>query len=237
MKKLKINKILLSASLVFALNSLVSAKNIELKSDFYELDVQADKMLVIDFPFKILDHQFLGDSSSVAGDKRDNSIYLSIKEGTVDVSVWGGEKPILLTLTAKENKGERKISFYSIEQDIKNIKKESKEWNHDIRVAEQIESYSKTNNLAGFKKEDIDGIFTIGNRLSIVKLEKLTNAKHYAFEKLSIKNISDKVIDLFQEKTFYFTQREDYIIDAVSFDDRYILPGQQTICYLGLEKR
>lgn len=237
MRKLKNSSFVAGTLLVAALSSSLFAKEIELKEDFYELDVQAEKMLIIDFPFTILDHRFLGDSDSVSGDKRDKSIYLSISEGTVDVSIWGGDKPILLTLHAKKDKGERKISFYSVEQDLKEIKKESKEWNHDIRVAEQIEAYSKTKSLAGFSKIDLGTNFSINGKLSVHKIERLENAQNYAFEKISIKNISDRVIDLFQEKSFYFTKRDDYIVDAVSFDDRHLLPGQQTFCYLGLEKR
>ena len=70
-----------------------------------------------------------------------------------------------------------------------------------------------------------------------MKIERLTNASNYAFEKLIVINNTDKVIDLFSKKEFYFTKRNDYVIDAVSFNDRYLLPNQQTYCYLGLEKR
>ena len=70
-----------------------------------------------------------------------------------------------------------------------------------------------------------------------MKLERLKNSSNYAFEKLLIENNSNQVIDLFSKKEFYFTKRDDYVIDAVSFDNRYLLPNQKTYCYLGLEKR
>ncbi|WP_418181413.1 hypothetical protein ACNSOL_11980 (plasmid) [Aliarcobacter lanthieri] len=236
MKKLKNNNIILNIFLVILFTGNLIAKDIELKKDFYELEIEANKMIVIDFPFKITDHRFLGDETSISGDKRDKSLYFKLSEGTVDVSIWGGDKPVLITLKAKEG-GERRISFYSNSNEIETLQKELKEWNHDIKIAEQIEIYSKTNNLSGFEKQEIGLEYNINNELLVFKIERLINSKKYAFEKAIITNLTERVIDLFEQKTFYFTSKDDYIIDAVSFDDRYLLPGQKTFYYLGLEKR
>lgn len=43
----------------------------------------------------------------------------------MDVSVWGGEKPILMTLNAKPN-GARRLSFMNTKGDISNLKKKIK---------------------------------------------------------------------------------------------------------------
>ena len=141
--KNKRNKIilflLLTKSLVFA-DSF--AENIELNKEYYELDVASEKMVVIDFPFKIADHQFLGDQDTISGDMRDKSLYLKITKGFADVTVWGGDKPVLITLKAIKD-GKRRISFFENPNSVKEVKKEYKEWNHDIKIAEQIEVYSK----------------------------------------------------------------------------------------------
>ena len=79
--------------------------------------------------------------------------------------------------------------------------------------------------------------YAVDGGLMVLKIERLKNASNYAFEKLLVTNTSNKVVDLFTKKEFYFTKRNDYVIDAVSFNDRYLLPNQQTYCYLGLEKR
>ncbi|MEV9477569.1 hypothetical protein [Aliarcobacter butzleri] len=215
---------------------IIFAKDIELKKDFYEIEVSADKMIVIDFPFKITSHNFLGNQNHIAGDMKDKSLFFRLKEGTVDVSIWGGKRPILITLKAIEN-GERKISFYQNEDEIDEVKKDNKEWNHDIKIAEQIEIYSKKNTLNGFDKVELGTEYVIEEQLSVFKIERLVNTKNYAFEKVLVSNLTEKVIDLFEQKTLYFTQRDDFIVDAVSFDDRYLLPGQKTFCYFGLEKR
>ena len=235
--KNKRNKIilflLLTKSLVFA-DSF--AENIELNKEYYELDVASEKMVVIDFPFKIADHQFLGDQDTISGDMRDKSLYLKITKGFADVTVWGGDKPVLITLKAIKD-GKRRISFFENPNSVKEVKKEYKEWNHDIKIAEQIEVYSKKNAIAGFEAEVLNEEQKVDDSLSVIKIERLKNASNYAFEKLLITNNSNKVIDLFSKKEFYFTKRNDYVIDAVSFNDRYLLPNQQTYCYLGLEKR
>ena len=64
----------------------------------------SEKMIVIDFPFKIADHQFLGEQDTIAGDMKDKSLYLKIAKGSADVTVWGGEKPVLITLKAVKDK-------------------------------------------------------------------------------------------------------------------------------------
>lgn len=71
-------------------------------------------MVVIDFPFKIADHQFLGDQDTISGDMRDKSLYLKITKGFADVTVWGGDKPVLITLKAIKD-GKRRISFLKIQ--------------------------------------------------------------------------------------------------------------------------
>lgn len=225
--------LLLTQNLVFG-SSI--AENIELNKDYYELEVASEKMIVIDFPFKIADHQFLGEQDTIGGDMKDKSLYLKIAKGSADVTVWGGEKPVLITLTAVKN-GKRRISFYENPNSVKETKKEYKEWNHDIKIAEQIEVYSKKNAIAGFEAEALNGEYAVDGGLMVLKIERLKNASNYAFEKLLVTNTSNKVIDLFTKKEFYFTKRNDYVIDAVSFNDRYLLPNQQTYCYLGLEKR
>ncbi|MCT7563166.1 hypothetical protein ACOTWR_06190 [Aliarcobacter butzleri] len=230
----KLNKKIALIALITS--SYLFGIEIELNKDYYELPVAAEKMVVIDFPFKISDHQFLGDQGTIEGDMKEKSLYLRITSGSADVTVWGGEKPILISIIAKKE-GDRRISFYENPNNTKNLKKEYKEWNHDIKVAEQIEMYSKKNAIAGYEVEKLDIPFSIGNELSVMKIERLTNASNYAFEKLLVINDTDKVIDLFSKKEFYFTKRNDYVIDAVSFNDRYLLPNQQTYCYLGLEKR
>lgn len=229
----KINKKLLIAGL---LASSLFGKEIELDRDYYELEVAAEKMVVMDFPFKITDHQFLGDQGTIEGDMKEKSLYLRITNGTADVTVWGGEKPILISLVAKKE-GSRRLSFYENPNNTKKLQKEYKEWNHDIKIAEQIEIYSKKNAIGGFEAEKLETQFNVGSELSVMKIERLKNASNYAFEKLLIINNTDKVVDLFSKKEFYFTKRNDYVIDAVSFNERYLLPNQQTYGYLGLEKR
>lgn len=236
--KNKKNKIILL--LLLLTKSLVLAdsftENIELNKEYYELEVASEKMVVIDFPYMIADHQFLGDKDSISGDMRDKSLYLRITKGFADVTIWGGDKPVLITLKAIKD-GKRRISFFENPNSVKEVKKEYKEWNHDIKIAEQIEVYSKKNAIAGFEAEVLNGEYIIDNSLSVIKIERLKNASNYAFEKLLITNNSNNVIDLFSKKEFYFTKRNDYVIDAVSFNDRYLLPNQQTYCFIGLEKR
>ena len=53
--------LLLTQNLVFG-GSI--AENIELSKDYYELEIASEKMIVIDFPFKIADHQFLGEQDT-----------------------------------------------------------------------------------------------------------------------------------------------------------------------------
>ena len=67
--------LLLTQNLVFG-SSI--AENIELNKDYYELEVASEKMIVIDFPFKIADHQFLGEQDTIGGDMKDKSLYLKI---------------------------------------------------------------------------------------------------------------------------------------------------------------
>lgn len=114
--------LLLTQNLVFG-SSI--AENIELNKDYYELEVASEKMIVIDFPFKIADHQFLGEQDTIGGDMKDKSLYLKIAKGSADVTVWGGEKPVLITLTAVKN-GKRRISFYENPNSVKETKKEYK---------------------------------------------------------------------------------------------------------------
>lgn len=222
------------ASLIGITN--LNGQEIELNKEYFELGVAQEKMVVIDFPYKITDHQFLGDQGSVEGDMKEKSLYLRINSGTADVTVWGGEKPVLISLVAKKD-GSRRISFYENPNNVKELKKEYKEWNHDIKVAEQIEAYSKKGNLGGFEAEKLDSQYNLGEDLTVMKIERLKNSGNYAYEKLLVINNTNKSIDLFTKKEFYFTKRNDYIIDSVSFNDRYLLPNQQTYCYLGLEKR
>lgn len=211
------------------------AADIELNRDFYEFDIIADKMVVIDFPFPITDKSFLGNKENIEGDMKEKSIYLKLKTGSVDLSIWGGEKPILITLNARDN-GNRRISFYSKTNEVEKSKKDYKEWNHDIKVAEQIETYSKKGVLSGYDKTELNGEFNIDDEITLLRVERLTNAGNYAFEKYIVVNTSNKQIDLFEKKEIYFTTRDEYAVDALSADERYIVPGQNTIVYLGLEK-
>lgn len=221
-------------SLLIATN--LFALDVELKKDFYEFDIQADKMVVIDFPFIITDKKFLGNRNNIEGDSQEKSIYLKVTEGVVDLTVWGADKPILITLTAKTN-GERKISFFNKKDIVSEIKKDNKEWNHDLKVAEQIEAYSNTRSLSGFEKMELNNEYVSEDEnIHVLRVERLHNESNYAFEKLMVTNLSNKKIDLFEKKEIYFTNRDNFIIDSVSFDNRYLIPGQTTVCYLGLEK-
>lgn len=222
-------------SLITFLGINAFATDIEMNKDFYELDIQSNRMIVIDFPFTITEKQFLGNKDNVDGDFQDKSLYIRLTDGSVDVSVWGGEKPILMTLNAKPN-GARRLSFMNTKGDISNLKKENKEWNHDIRVAEEIEAYSKTGAVSGYEKKTLEQEFDLDIGLSAYKIEKIFK-QSYAFEKIQLLNTTNRTIDLFEKRSLYFTDRDEYIIDAVSFNERYLLPGQKTICYLGLEKK
>ena len=104
--------LLLTQNLVFG-GSI--AENIELNKDYYELEVASEKMIVIDFPFKIADHQFLGEQDTIAGDMKDKSLYLKIAKGSADVTVWGGEKPVLITLNAVKDGKRRMFKIYNYE--------------------------------------------------------------------------------------------------------------------------
>ena len=57
----------------------------------YELEVASEKMIVIDFPFKIADHQFLGEQDTIGGDMKDKGLYLKIRESSF------GQRFIVLT--------------------------------------------------------------------------------------------------------------------------------------------
>lgn len=234
MKKIKISSTLFTLLGVGCI-VVASASEIELNKDFYEFDIQTNRMIVIDFPFVITEKQFLGTKDNVDGNFEDKSLYIRLTEGTVDVSVWGGDKPILMTLNAKPN-GARRLSFINTKGDISNLKKENKEWNHDARVSEEIEMYSKKGTLSGYERKPLDVEYDFEDGVSAYKVERLINPA-YAYEKIQIFNNSKKTIDLFNKRAIYFTDREDFVIDAVSFDERYLLPGQKTICYLGLEKK
>lgn len=233
LKNLKINTLILALFGMASIN--LNASDIELNKDFYEFDIQANKMIVIDFPFVITEKQFLGNKENVDGNFEDKSLYIRLTDGTVDVSVWGGEKPILMTLSAKPN-GARRLSFINTKGEINSLKKENKEWNHDIRVSEEIEVYAKKGSLSGYEKKPIETEFEFEDGISAFKIERLFN-QAYTYEKIQIMNNSKKTVDLFNKRALYFTDREDYVVDAVSFDERYLLPGQKTICYLGLVKK
>lgn len=230
-KKSKLLATLLFMSVTLNLN----ATDIELNKDFYEFDVLNDRMIVIDFPFVITEKQFLGDKDNVSGDFEQKSLFVKIKEGTVDVSIWGGDKPILMTLHAKDN-GLRRLSFINAKGDISQLKKENKEWNHDIRIAEEIEIYSKEGIVSGYEKKVLDTEFQFEDGVNAFKIERIFK-EGYAFEKLEITNNTNRTIDLFEKRSLYFTQRDEFVIDAVSFNERYLLPGQKTICFLGLERK
>lgn len=232
MKKLKSN---IFVFLTLGLINNVIASDVELNKDFYEFDIVADKMVVIDFPFIISDKSFLGNKENIEGDMKEKSIYLKLKSGSVDLSIWGGEKPVLITLNAKDN-GDRRISFFNKVNEVEKTRKDYKEWNHDIKVSEQIESYSKKGSLSGYDKTELSSEFNINDEITLHRVERLSNASNYAFEKYIVINTSNVLIDLFEKKEIYFTTRDEYVIDAVSADDRYLVPGQNTIVYIGLEK-
>lgn len=230
MKKLK------TSILITLLATNLMSSDVELNKDFYEFDIKSEKMVVIDFPFVITDKKLLGDRNNIEGDSQEKSIYLKVTSGSVDLTVWGGEKPILITLTAKPE-GQRKISFFNKKDIVAELKKDNKEWNHDLKVAEQIETYSKTGSLSGFEKVDIGSDYiTPDGRLEVTRVERYANESNYAFEKLLVTNNSNQRIDLFEKKELYFTSRDNFVIDSVSVDNRYLIPGQRTVCYLGLEK-
>lgn len=230
MKKLK------SSVLCFLLATNVFAQDVELNKDFYEFDIKADKMVVLDFPFAITDKKFLGNRNNIEGDSQEKSIYLKVTEGTVDLTVWGGEKPILISLSAKPD-GQRKISFFNKKDIVSEVKKDNKEWNHDLKIAEQIEAYSKTKSLSGYEKKELNNEYVSDDeKIHVLRVERLANESNYAYEKLIVTNLSDKKIDLFEKREIYFTNRDNFVIDSVSFDNRYLIPGQRTACYLGLEK-
>lgn len=226
----------LLGSVLLIANSLF-AQDVELNKDFYEFDIKSDKMVVIDFPFIITDKKLLGNKNNIEGDAQEKSMYLKVTTGSVDLTVWGGEKPILITLNAKPE-GQRKISFFNKKDIVGEIKKENKEWNHDLKVAEQIEAYSKTGSINGHEKIEINNEYTTTDgKINVIRVERYVNeSNNYAYEKLFVTNTSREKIDLFEKKELYFTNRDNFVIDSLSLDNRYLIPGQRTVCYLGLEK-
>lgn len=222
-------------TILFLFISFASAIDIKMDKDFYELKVPPNKMVVIDFPFDIKDRKAMGDSSLIKGNIYERSLYFKIQEGTIDFTVWGGDKPLLLSIIASKKEKNRKFSFVAIKDEIAKLKKLSKEWNHDKLIANQINIYANKGSINGFDKVELNEIYKIGN-IKVKKVERI-NSTNYSYEKWIVQNISKELVDLFNKKDLYFTKRKNqYVIDSLSIDNRYILPNQYTTCYVGLER-
>lgn len=220
-------------------NLTVFAKDVVLNKKDYSLDVKKNKMILLDFPFKIKDFKCFGqDSDWNPGEQKEHSVYFSIHTASIDCAVWSEQKsPILLSLKVDEENGIQNFSFYNGEEEFKNDNNwKVKIWNEDKEVAYLIDEFASTDKLLGFRNSQINEKILFHNILEINKIKTSENMK-YVIQEWLLTNVSEELLDTHTiDELYYNVENSEKLLDyrrlrGHSFDNRYLAPGQSTKVY------
>jgi len=225
---------LLVVSLIYAQNTFV------LNGDDFELDVQVNTPILLNFPFKVSDSkQYCGEEECIA-EKNRNTIMITLYKLPATIIAFGEEEDDAVYINFISSELKKKKSVFNFRDAVNT--NPSEEENSDSIDSLIVSVFSKINSNGDInlpkswiqrKYKKSKKIFKNKklSEISFEKVDKYCSSTHCVI-KYNIKNINKNPVDIRNIRQLFVMKNKI----ANSFDENILLPGEHTYSYYLLKK-